>query len=534
MKKYFYILLVAIISVSCNDFLDKNPDSRADLESPENISALLVSAYPSYSHVWFTEVMSDNATDIGPEAGAEDEAFEQAYYWEKVDDEYQDSPDGYWYSCYSAIAAANTALESIDALEEEGYYTSADLDPLRGEALICRAYAHFMLVNLFAEHYNPETAESDAGIPYITEVETEPIVEYTRQSVEYVYSAIEKDFLEGYELISDDAYDAPKWHFNKQAAAAFISRYYLYRGLDSDWDKVISYANDALEDNPDAYLRDWLTTSEQSTDVFGTNYSKSEQPANFLIQSKVSSGCRAWYYRYSMDLSLLRKRVVSGSPHPTKTSITNDYVLINKAGGSTTIGCYGVFKFTEEFKSDAINADYGVPYVMYTTIVAEESLFNLIEGYVMKEDYDKVRSLLDLYYSTRVIDYDADKHEVTEAKIISQYTDNSNSPDINPHFELTEKQKIYLKCIVNIRASEFVAEGQRWFDIKRMHMEIEHETYGGGSEILTSDDSRRVISIPEDASTLISDTENSYQTFAKANDDFTLTAYTSLYDDDDN
>ncbi|XLL74012.1 RagB/SusD family nutrient uptake outer membrane protein, partial [Myroides odoratimimus] len=39
---------------------------------------------------------------------------------------------------------------------------------MRAEALLARAYNHFMLVNLWAKHYNPATAESDLGIPYVT------------------------------------------------------------------------------------------------------------------------------------------------------------------------------------------------------------------------------------------------------------------------------------------------------------------------------------------------------------------------------
>ena len=530
-KKYIILFSCILALTSCEDFLSKAPDSNAELDTPDNIAALLVSACPNTSHAWFTDVMTDNVTDVGPGAPANEKFIEQAYNWETIEGDDQDTPDGYWYSCYSSIAAVNAALEAIDKLAEAGYYTSSELNPLKGEALMCRAYCHFMLVNLFAEHYSPDNASSQAGIPYVTEVETEPIVQYTRQSVEYVYNAIQKDFEEGYRLISDNSYSSPKWHFNKQASATFISRYFLYRGLDSDWDSVIYYANEALQGNPEAYLRDWLTTSEESFDVFGTNYSKSELPANFLIQSKVSSGYRAWYYRYTMNLELLRKRVVYGTPHPTKTSITNNYVFINKAGGNTTYGCYAVFKFVEEFKRDAINANYGIPYVMYTTVVAEEALFNLMEAYVMKENYDMVIELLNLYYSTRVIDYSATAHEVTDAKIVEKYTGNTNAPDITPHYSLTEKQKTYLKCIINIRASEFITEGQRWFDIKRMHMEIVHKSYDGSTNTLTANDSRRVISLPEDVGDISSDTEDNFNTTESISGDIIPSSYNAIMEE---
>jgi len=529
-RKTIIILPFLITLSGCEDFLSKAPDSSAELNTPDNIAALLVSAYPETSYIWFTEVMSDNATDVGPSAPVDDETLRQAYNWETIEGDAQDTPDGYWYSCYASIAAANAALEAIDNLILEGYYSRTDLNPLRGEALMCRAYCHFMLVNLFGEHYSPDNADSEAGIPYVTAVETEPVVDYDRLSVEDVYDAIQKDFWEGYNLISDNIYTAPKWHFNKQAAATFISRFYLYRGLENDWDSVIFYANAALQNNPGAYLRDWLTTSDESFDVFGKNYSKSEILSNFLIQSNVSTGLRAWYHRYTMDLELLRERVVYGGPHPTQTDITNDFVFINKAGGNTTYGCYSVFKFVEEFKRDAINANYGIPYVMYTSFVAEEALFNMMEGYVMQENYTKVLELLNMYYSARIIGYDPIAHEVTQARIVEKYTNNRNSPDIAPHYSLTQDQKTWLKCIVNIRATEFVTEGQRWFDIKRMHMEIVHDRYNAGPVTLTANDPRRVLSLPEDVGSLDFDTDVNFKLAEPVMQQYFPVDYHSLFD----
>lgn len=515
MKKYIYIFIVALAFVSCNDFLDQNPDNRADLSSPDDIKRLLVSAYPQYSHVWFAEVMSDNSIDVGPTAYA-DANLKESYTWDRVNSSNQDSPDGYWYSCYTSIAAANHALEAIYKLKKEGKYTAAELEPFEGEALLCRAYSHFMLVNLFSEHYDPATAESTRGIPYVTSVETQVNVKYDFLSVKAVYDSIEADIEKGFPLIVDTKYDQPKWHFNKKAAATFISRFYLYRGLDTDWDKVISYANIATEGKPASFLRDWLTTYNMSVDAFGQNYSKSDIPANFLIVSTVSTAFRSWYYRYTMNLTLLRKRISSGTPHPTTSDITTSYnsatgsyggyVLGTKGLGNSSIQAYSLFKYKEEFKRDGVNANYGIPYVMNTPIVAEEALFNLAEGYIMKEDYSKVIELLNMYYAARVISYNSTSHAVTDALIMAKYRDggSASAPAIAPHYasKLNSKQNTYLKCIINIRASEFLKDGQRWFDIKRMHISVEHPIYGSvldeSKDVLTPTDSRRIIPLPED------------------------------------
>lgn len=500
--KLLGIALVFLLT-GCNDFLDKNPDNRADLKSPQNVAAILGNAYSETLHTWFLEVMSDNVTDIGPSASVTKETLRQAYYWEKVKDFYQDSPDGYWYSCYRAIAHANHALQAIEEMEEEGNYRASQLNPLKGEALMCRAFNHFMLLNIFAEHYHPEKAASMQGIPYVTEPETRPLVEYTRLSVEEVYLLIEKDMTEGFPLISDETYSHPRWHFNKKAAATFMSRFYLFRGLADDWDKVIKYANTALENNPQDFLREWIKSSGSSFEAFGKEYSRSTNPANFMIRQYLSTAGRMSIYRYTMDLELLRKRVVDTEPHPTKASVRGKLAFSNKMTGNSITGAYGLVKFTEEFRRDGMNANYGQPHVIFPDFVAEEALFNLMEAEVMKENYGKVIDYLNLYYSRRVIDYDPVTYEVTDQTVMSAYDSNRGFPRVKPHYALTEKQQTYLDCLVNIRATEFLNEGKRWFDIKRMHLKINHKVYGGTTLTLTEDDPRRVIPLPEDASHLI-------------------------------
>lgn len=500
--------MLAVFSlISCDDFLSKNPDNRTDINSEEAIASLLVTAYPDYTYVWFTDLMTDNITDVGPSAPYTSVDARQLYTWSTVSSEWQDTPTGFWNESYYGISVANTALEAIDRLINEGVYTIEELDYLKGEALLARAYNHFMLVNLFAEHYDPETAETTLAIPYVTEVEKVPNVVYYRKTVKEIYDAIELDIQEALPygevvtnfLIKDNKMSNKSWHFNLKAAATFASRFYLYRGLDTDWEKVEFYAMIGLNNDPVTNLRDWSVAKTMSWDAFSANYARSLVPANYLLRQTVSYGGRAWLYRYTMDLEILRKRAMNPAPHPTNKNAT--LLFSEMAVGNSSYGTYLVNKIEENFKRSGVNANYGVAYVMYPLIVAEEALFNLAEAKVALNKLSEARELLDVYYSKRVIDYDKSEHNVTDRKIKEKYTGNANSPDITPHFasKLTDEQKIYLKCIVNVRASEFVHEGQRWFDIKRMHIEVQHKIYDGEVLTLTGDDSRRVLTLPDGA-----------------------------------
>ena len=72
--------------------------------------------------------------------------------------------------------------------------------------------------------------------------------------VNEVYAQIEKDLKLGISLVSDIYYKHPKFHFNKKAAYAFASRFYLMKG---EWEEVIAYADYVLGGDPKTQLRPW-------------------------------------------------------------------------------------------------------------------------------------------------------------------------------------------------------------------------------------------------------------------------------------
>ena len=539
MKKYIAICAVALGFMGCNNFLSKNPDNRTDIDSKEAIQAMLASVYPDWSYVWLAELMSDNVTDVGTVAPYSDVTRQQIYNWEDVDSEVQDTPAGYWNRAYNAISHANTVLEAIDRLVADGTYAESDLSAQRGEALIARAYAHFMLVNLFAEHYNPATAATTLSIPYVTEVEKVPNVTYERLTVQQVYDLIEKDLQTAmpYDptkteqdptLISDAEMSNKSWHMNTKAAATFASRFYLWRGLPEDWDMVIHYADIALGSDPASALRDWTVVigdDAMSWDAFAQEYTRSRVSANLQLKECISLGAndRAALYRYTMSdalqteiLGLTRdgydifptaNPVYSTSPYDSDTILYP--LFLNMALGYTTYDCYFIYKLKEEFQRDGVNANYGTAYVMYPLFVAEEALFNKAEALVMKNDFEGARGLLDALFSKRLYGmYGAEEFlyddvdylcKVTDERIKAIYTGNTQHPDIAPHYKLTPEQRIYLKCLMRMRRTEFIHEGLRWFDIKRMHIEIRHANMNATTNVLSPNDERRVLAIPEAA-----------------------------------
>ena len=159
-----------------------------------------------------------------------DPDIEQPYLWKTASETYQGTSTNYWNNAYAAIAAANHALEAVEKFEAED--RGEEVRNARGEALLCRAYAHFMLANLFCMPYNPATADTELGVPYATEPETTLNPLYHRGTLQETYDKIEADLLEGLDLLPASYAKAPAYHFTRKAAYVFASRFYLWKGGD--------------------------------------------------------------------------------------------------------------------------------------------------------------------------------------------------------------------------------------------------------------------------------------------------------------
>ena len=299
MKKIIYILFLLALA-GCDRFLDKMPDNRTEIDSQEKIQALLTSAYPRTDYMLVTEFMSDNVDDYGVNNPETDRFIDEVFAWEDVTESDNEDPESVWEASYHAIACANEALQAIDSLTRT---STINLSAERSEALLCRAYNHFILVNVFCIAYNPQTSDTDLGIPYCEKPETDLNPKYERGTVAEVYEKIEKDLVAALPYVSDRYYTVPKYHFNQKAAYAFAARFFLYYGK---FDKSIEYANRCLGTEPAAMLRDWEAQSKmtQKYEPIVEHYIDASLNCNLLLMtaySKMGLAFGPWstYSRYA-------------------------------------------------------------------------------------------------------------------------------------------------------------------------------------------------------------------------------------------
>ncbi|RAV27611.1 RagB/SusD family nutrient uptake outer membrane protein [Sinomicrobium soli] len=483
-KHLLWICGVALLT-SCDSFLDEVPDNRTELDSAEKIGELLAGAYPESSYFMIAESMSDNATDIGSSGTSNIDLNTTMYYWEDTFEDGRDTPTHYWNACYSAIAQANQALQAIEELEG-----GEALDGKKGEALLCRAYAHFMLVTLFGKAYDPETSGSDIGVPIITEPEKTVLVEYERATVAEVYEQVEKDLTAGLELVTDD-YEQPKFHFTRHAAYAFASRFYLVKG---EWEKVIDYTTRTLEGNPAKNIRDWNYYRTLTFDETKLRHQSSEEPTNLLIVGASSYYARQWASgRYGASIDV-RNELFSNS-HPLSKSWAYSIFVYSSVR-------YFIPKYEEYFKYTNISSGIGYPYAMNVLFTYDEVLLNRIEANIMLNNFEPAVQDINVYLSKKTREYDPENDMLTLDELVGFYQPKVSQDQFSPHYTIAQNQLPLIKCVLDCRQREFLHEGIRWIDNKRLGMEIIHLDYDGNEYTLSKDDNRRQLQIPEIAQAL--------------------------------
>lgn len=443
---YTSLCLLVLTGAGCKKFLDQTPDNRANVSTPEQVSQLLGTAYPQANYMAFAESMTDNVEDKGE--GTVWNPNRDPFFFEDVRDDQQDSPEAYWNGCYTAISTANLALEAIEKAGNTDSYKAQ-----RGEALVCRAYAHFMLVTFFSKLYNAGTAGSDPGIPYVTAPETVVFAKYERKTVKDVYANIEKDLLEGLPLISDVTYSVPRYHFNKAAANAFAARFFLFK---KDYAKVVTYANKVFPTNNFATsLRPWNTTYRDLTyNELWARYEKASESANLLLVETQSLWGRNFYTtRYGMGPGI--KTMLQDPP---VTGGTWAFIFQLYSVGQVHFLLPKVYEY---FVSSSINAEIGYPYVMVPLFTAEEVLFNRAEAYAQLGKTDSAILDLNAYASRRIVNYSATTHAVTAAKLSAYYGTGGLQTDL-------------VEAVLDWKRIEYVQEGMRWFDILRHNISVTH------------------------------------------------------------
>ena len=547
--KIFFIAIALIGLSSCKDFLEKVPDTRVYLQNLDQLQQLLVTAYTQHNIAALGELSSDNVIDTNSPSedgmrynySSYNQYDEQIYAWQDVtlDISDSDTPSGIWSACYSSIAAANAVLAKLDEFNEAGEIegepiSSADktrMDAIKGEALMIRAYHHYLLAQVFCMPYRGASISATLpGIPYATSPETELDPKYDRGTLQQTYDNIEKDMLEGLKLVTDDYYEVPKYHFNIAASHAFAARFYTVK---REYDKVIEHCNAAFKGgDPSTMRNDFWDKDFYELDNGARYYTSVDRPGNFMMIDTYSTWLRRWGNRFWTAREGLRGSI--GGPGPSWENCKFSHgsgkdkeewammpCFMNSFLSSSSHPEYGAIfmgNCWEQFEYTDKIAGIGYVHMIRPEFTSQETMLLRAEANLFLGNIDEAFDDLYLWnHEHLLLDSTANYNmvELTKDLIIKFYnTDYQRRraydkfgimkefhiDEVCPSdkYHMTPEIEPYMQCLQHFRRIQMIHMGNRWFDIKRFGFSITHKM--GISDVYTLQvlDPRYAIQIPNE------------------------------------
>lgn len=261
MKKILYSVLMVLAlggTTSCSDFLDdQKPQGTLDneqMKDPQYVDNLVISAYATWISaedinssfsMWNFDVRSDDAYK-GGNGTSDGDVFHQLEIQQGVLTTNWNIND-MWQRLYNCISRVNTAIALLDQVDGNSYSLK---DERLAEMKYLRAYGHFLLKRLYK------------NIPFIMNenLTTEQYNELsnTEFSNDEGWQQIINDLEYAYNILP--AKQSEVGRPSKSAAAAFLTKVYLYKAYhqdnaesnevtsinEADLQKVIQYSDPSI------------------------------------------------------------------------------------------------------------------------------------------------------------------------------------------------------------------------------------------------------------------------------------------------
>lgn len=463
-KNTIYGLSLLILATSCNNFLDVHPkgevlgkDLLTERKGFENAlygvyaSMRNEKAYGAYMTYYVMDVLAQYFNCRGNEDITDLSAFK-----------YKENPEvtkvffDIWSTMYQNISYVNNILVNLD---EQSSKSLEFYDIYKGEALGLRAYMHFDLLRLYADQ---TTTATTRGIVYNTAFSLKPsdILPKTE-----VYQRIISELREAERLLDNkELYEAASpedgffqdqpIHFNLQAVRATLARVYLTQ---ENIDSAYYYAAKVIQEGG----FELVEKTEIAGDIIGT---LSPKETIFGLYAKES-----FYTRTKEDLY---DAVTFKSLDPWNSIAT----VYQQGGGGNDYRWAAWFQTISQNLRCVKLTD---PYQLTTGSKRPTGQIPGINLIRLPEMYYIAAECLLRKNDPAAADY---FNAVLESRGLVALDDRIPA------------EPLTLEKITQERYKEFVGEGQTFFNMKRLNLDIQSIT----GEILPADNSIYTIPIPEE------------------------------------
>jgi hypothetical protein len=274
MKKNIIVLLVSVIALtgtmSCNDWLDLEPDNRVVVKEGSGIGSLseangrLNALYAMLrSYYLYGARMTYYGDALGEDMMARTGTMRTANYYTFRFTE-DNSPSTFWNSYYEIINNVNTLLSGIDGLTGLGAADETIRKDYKGQALTIRALAYFDLTRLYGYPYQKDNGAS-LGVPLVdhpVDANNKP----ERNTVAECYTFFIKDLTDAIPLLNEAKNNGK---FNKWTSMQLLSRAYLYKGDDAN---ALATAKAAITGAEGKTYRLWTATEYGTAATWAKEY----------------------------------------------------------------------------------------------------------------------------------------------------------------------------------------------------------------------------------------------------------------------
>lgn len=512
------MILAASVFSGCDEFLDLLPDDRAEVNTADKVAKLLTSAYPDCNNNFLMEMSSDNVDDVQYYLAIDVESTreqEEVFRFKMVTSEDWDTPYWIWNYYYKAVATANEALASIERMGD-----GEELQGVKAEALLCRAYGMFQLGVAFCMAYDPDKADQYLGLYYPKQVSSELNPLHQRGTLKEFYENLNADIEAAVggdtPMLNEAHMQVPKYHFNMKAAYAFAARFNLYY---QNWEAAAKYATKVLGDNPKPILRDMSLYNSAATgaeDIFNM-YIRSSNSCNLMIQNSYSLWGRSYstgYNRFNHN-QLIENNETFGAKTPFGRSSGSLFYWNNMLYyQGNQAACTFFPKMLEKFEYTDKTASTGSPHVVDVVFSTDETLMVRAEAYTHMGMYDEACDDLNAWAETHTKakaninvrpvftpEYVNEwmTNEVEYTPVTPELSERSIKKILHPQGFTVEEgvQESLIQLILHLRRLETWRQGMRFYDLKRYGIEYTHFIEDEDPIVFKAGDLRGAIQLPD-------------------------------------
>ena len=341
MKKYIFIIAIALSSASCNGVLDKEPESSISdasvIVDEKSSLAALVGVYDGLQGYYGPNqlahtLISDNLV-LNTAPGNIIPTYTAA-----GTGAFDGTNAGAYSSIYSTINRANFLIDKTSKLAE-GVIKPASRNQYLGEGYFLRALAYFDLVRTYG------------GVPIITS----PTITATqnngikRSTVVQTYAQVISDLNKADSLLAEPT-TVVRNRANKYAVYALKARFYLYN---ENWDKAEEYATKVIA-NATSYklvkpFSTFYTTQKSTESILEVTYSSADKNPIYTYLLAPAEGGRLDYVPESGFVAQLLDPTKGGARKSLVKQLPSGVYAITQYGNQDGSSALFVLRLSEQY-----------------------------------------------------------------------------------------------------------------------------------------------------------------------------------------